>query len=52
MLEEQAKIFRKDFYALIKYESFYMLNFLDSLEKLKEMQQSFVESKNALMRKK
>ena len=31
LLNEQAKTFRKEIYSLVKYESFYMINMVESL---------------------
>ena len=45
-------IFRTEFYSLIKYDSLYMLNLLDSFEMLNSIGEKYHERRLALLRKK
>ena len=52
LLNEQAKTFRKQIYSLINYESYDLLNLIESYDKLASMQQSYIDQKMALIRRK
>lgn len=51
-LLDQATSFRKDIYSLMKYESLYRLNVLESMDQLAEKQQEYNQAKATLMKKK
>lgn len=52
VLVEQAKMFRKEIYALVKFESKSMVALLDDFGRLSKIQLQFFEKKSWLVTKK